>query len=167
MFLFIAMDSIIKDNMKEKLDVIIIGGSYAGLSAAMALGRALREVLVIDGGKPANRFTPHSHNFITHDGKPPSESAEMARKQVDEYPTVKRMDGFVISAEKSNNAFIVRLNTGQTYRSRKLIFATGIVARNGVEIVAGDVRMWEAIESKISSAIYSGSVFNSSTISLS
>ena len=127
MFLFIAMDSIIKDNMKEKLDVIIIGGSYAGLSAAMALGRALREVLVIDGGKPANRFTPHSHNFITHDGKPPSEIAEMARKQVDEYPTVKRMDGFVISAEKSNNAFIVRLNTGQTYRSRKLIFATGIV----------------------------------------
>ena len=113
--------------MKEKLDVIIIGGSYAGLSAAMALGRALREVLVIDGGKPANRFTPHSHNFITHDGKPPSEIAEMARKQVDEYPTVKRMDGFVISAEKSNNAFIVRLNTGQTYRSRKLIFATGIV----------------------------------------
>lgn len=113
--------------MKEKLDVIIIGGSYAGLSAAMALGRALREVLVIDGGKPANRFTPHSHNFITHDGKPPGEIAEMARKQVDEYPTVKRMDGFVISAEKSNNAFIVRLNTGQTYRSRKLIFATGIV----------------------------------------
>ena len=54
--------------MGKTFDVIIIGGSYAGLSAAMALGRALRNVLVIDSGKPCNRQTPHSHNFITHDG---------------------------------------------------------------------------------------------------
>lgn len=49
-------------------DVIIIGGSYAGLSAAMALGRSLRKVLVIDAGNPCNKQTPHSHNFILHDG---------------------------------------------------------------------------------------------------
>jgi thioredoxin reductase len=61
----------------------------------MALGRALRKVLVIDGGKPGNRVTPHSHNFITHDGRTPGEIAEMARKQVDDYPTIKHMDGFV------------------------------------------------------------------------
>ena len=84
--------------MKEKLDVIIVGGSYAGLSAAMALGRALRKVLIIDGGKPANRFTPHSHNFITHDGRKPGEIAEMARKQVDAYPSIKRIDGFVLTS---------------------------------------------------------------------
>jgi thioredoxin reductase len=44
-------------------DVIIIGGSYAGLSAALTLARATRNVLVIDAGKPCNRQTPHSHNF--------------------------------------------------------------------------------------------------------
>ncbi len=113
--------------MKEKLDVIIIGGSYAGLSAAMALGRALRKVLVIDGGKPANRFTPHSHNFITHDGRPPGEIAALARKQVDEYATVTRIEGLVVSVEKADNEFVVRLDSGQTYISRKLIFATGII----------------------------------------
>lgn len=122
-----AMDSKNQYKMKEKLDVIIVGGSYAGLSAAMALGRALRKVLVIDGGKPANRFTPHSHNFITHDGKTPGEITEMARRQVDEYTSVKRMEGFVMSAEKSNNEFVVHLRTGQTYVTRKLIFATGII----------------------------------------
>ena len=113
--------------MKEKLDVISVGGSYAGLSAAMALGRALRKVLVIDGGKPANRFTPHSHNFITHDGRTPAEIAEMARNQVDEYPTIKRTDGFAISAEKTGNDFMVHLSSGDTYVSKKLIFATGII----------------------------------------
>ena len=113
--------------MKEKLDVIIVGGSYAGLSAAMALGRALRKVLVIDGGKPANRFTPHSHNFITHDGKTPGEIVEIARKQVDKYSTTKRLNGFVVNAEKSGNDFLVHLSSGNTYVSKKLIFATGII----------------------------------------
>ncbi|HRG79820.1 MAG TPA: NAD(P)/FAD-dependent oxidoreductase [Cyclobacteriaceae bacterium] len=113
--------------MKEKLDVIIVGGSYAGLSAAMALGRALRKVLVIDGGKPANRYTPHSHNFITHDGKTPGEIVEIARKQVDKYSTIKRLDGFVVNAEKSGNDFLVHLSSGNTYVSKKLIFATGII----------------------------------------
>jgi len=122
------MNSKNQDNhMKEKLDVIIVGGSYAGLSAAMALGRAMRKVLIIDGGKPANRFTPHSHNFITHDGRTPGEIAEMARKQVDAYPSIKRIDGFVVSAEKVNHEFVVHLGSGQTYTSRKLIFATGII----------------------------------------
>ncbi len=63
-------------------DVIIIGGSFAGLSAAMALGRSLRKVLVIDSGLPCNRQTPHSHNFITQDGQPPAVIVESARKQV-------------------------------------------------------------------------------------
>ena len=38
----------------KQFDVIIIGGSYAGMAAAMALGRALKQVLIIDSGKPCN-----------------------------------------------------------------------------------------------------------------
>ncbi len=72
----------------KKYDVIIIGGSYAGLSAAMALGRSLREVLIIDSGLPCNRQTPHSHNFITHDGAKPSAIAAKAKEQVLRYDTV-------------------------------------------------------------------------------
>ena len=56
----------------KDFEVIIIGGSYAGLSAAMALGRSLRNVLLIDSGLPCNRQTPHSHNFITQDGENPA-----------------------------------------------------------------------------------------------
>src|SRR5690606_13767323 len=81
--------------MEERIDfdVIIVGGSYAGLSAAMALGRSLRHVLIIDSGYPCNRQTPHSHNFISHDGEKPSVIAEKARSQVMAYPTVRFYDG--------------------------------------------------------------------------
>ena len=42
-------------NMDNKIfEAIIVGGSYAGLSAAMALGRSLRDVLIIDSGLPCN-----------------------------------------------------------------------------------------------------------------
>ncbi len=52
-------------SFEKEYDVVIVGGSYAGLSAAMALGRAMRKVLIIDSGMPCNRQTPYSHNFIT------------------------------------------------------------------------------------------------------
>ena len=52
-------------------DVIIIGGSYAGLSAALQLARARRRVLIIDEGLRRNRSASHSHGFITQDGVDP------------------------------------------------------------------------------------------------
>lgn len=106
-------------------DVIIIGGSYAGLSAAMALGRAMRNVLVIDGAKPSNRFTPHSHNFITQDGRTPAQIAAAAKEQVLHYPTVKFMEGVVRSAGKQDGGFTVGTESG-SFSAAKLLLATGI-----------------------------------------
>ena len=63
---------------QTNFEAIIVGGSYAGLSAAMALGRSLRNVLIIDSGKPCNRTTPHSHNFITQDGETPQAISQKA-----------------------------------------------------------------------------------------
>jgi len=83
-----------------KYEVIIIGGSYAGLSAAMALGRALRNVLIIDSGLPCNRQTPYSHNFITQDGEKPNIIAEKAKAQVLKYNTIKFLNDFVVSGKK-------------------------------------------------------------------
>ena len=87
----ISKDNSMKEN--KKFDVIIVGGSYSGLAAAMALGRALKKVLIIDGGKPCNAQTPHSHNFLTQDGKTPLEIATLAKQQVMEYDTVTFFEG--------------------------------------------------------------------------
>ena len=107
-------------------DVIIIGGSYAGLAAAMALGRALRRVLVIDSGKPCNRQTPHSHNFLTHDGRPPKEIAMLAKEQVAKYNTVQFLDGLATAGAKTENGFEIKTASNESFRAKKLIFATGI-----------------------------------------
>jgi thioredoxin reductase len=109
-----------------EFDVIIIGGSYSGLASGMALGRALRKVLIVDDGKPCNRQTPYSHNFITQDGVPPSAIAQLARMQVDKYETVHFFNGIAVEAHKTIERFEVRVATGEVFSAKKLIFATGI-----------------------------------------
>lgn len=110
----------------KNLDVIIVGGSYAGLSAGMALGRSLRNVLIIDSGEPCNRYTPHSHNFIPHDGEAPSEIADKARRQVQRYPSVQFFDGLAVGGVKTEAGFEITVQSGETFSAPKLIFATGI-----------------------------------------
>lgn len=112
--------------LEDGYDVIIIGGSYAGLAAAMALGRALQKVLVIDEGNPCNAPTPYSHNFLTNDGRPPAEIAAVAKKQVMQYPTVQFNIGKVIGARQDPNGFVVEVLAGEIFHSDKLVFATGI-----------------------------------------
>jgi thioredoxin reductase len=107
-------------------DVIIIGGSYAGLSAAMTLGRSLRKTLVIDSGQPCNRQTPHSHNFLTHDGKTPKEISTLARQQVEQYKSVHIQDDTALTGKKTNNGFEITTQSGKIFQSKKLVFATGI-----------------------------------------
>jgi thioredoxin reductase len=125
-------------------DVIIVGGSYSGLAAAMALGRALMKVLVIDDATPCNHQTPHSHNFLTQDGQTPKQIATAARLQVQRYPTIAFHTGLAISATKTTqtvpagpaDGFQITTQTGETFQvttdsshtfhAGALIFATGI-----------------------------------------
>jgi len=113
-------------NNNTPFDVIIVGASYSGLSAAMALGRSLRTVLVIDSGLPCNRQTPHSHNFITHDGRKPAEIAALAKEQVRQYSTVEFHNGIAATGMRSGEVFEITTAANETFRAGKLIFATGI-----------------------------------------
>ncbi|RAI91994.1 NAD(P)/FAD-dependent oxidoreductase [Algoriphagus yeomjeoni] len=110
----------------RKFEVIIIGGSYSGLSAAMALGRSLRKVLVIDAGKPCNRQTPHSHNFLTQDGNTPAEISTIGREQVSKYDTITFLDGLAVEGRKTHSGFEIQTEKGELYEGKKLIFASGI-----------------------------------------
>ena len=110
----------------KNFEVIIVGGSYAGLSAAMALGRSLRNVLIIDNGQPCNRQTPHSHNFITQDGVPPAEIAAKAKEQVLKYKTVEFITDLAVSAEKTKKGFSITTQSGDIVTAEKLIIATGV-----------------------------------------
>ncbi|MEO7977040.1 NAD(P)/FAD-dependent oxidoreductase [Flavobacterium sp.] len=111
---------------QKHFEVIIVGGSYSGLSAAMSLGRSLREVLVMDSGLPCNRQTPHSHNFITHDGETPAAISAKAKLQVVFYKTVQFYSGLAVEAVKIQNGFEIKTESGDVFTSKKILFATGI-----------------------------------------
>ena len=107
-------------------EVIIIGGSYSGLSAGMALGRASRNTLIIDAGEPCNRQTPHSHNFITHDGETPAAVSAKAKEQVLAYPTVTFLNDKATKAIRQPHGFEITTESGKCYSTKKLLLATGV-----------------------------------------
>lgn len=107
-------------------DVIIIGGSYAGLSAGLPLARARRRVLVVDAGVRRNRFAAAAHGLLAHDGTPPGEIVAEGRAQLMEYPTVEWVAGEVAQARRSAEGFEVRLKQGAVHRARRLVLAGGV-----------------------------------------
>jgi thioredoxin reductase len=108
------------------LDAVIIGGSSAGLSAALVLGRSLRNVVVIDDQKPCNRFSHASHGFLTRDGTPPSELLQIAYEQLTHYPTVTRKIATAQRIQKIDNGFVIISSDASNLQARKVLLATGL-----------------------------------------
>jgi thioredoxin reductase len=107
-------------------DAIIIGGSFAGLAAALYIARARRSVCIIDTGSPRNRFAAHSHGFFAQDGSEPATMLATARSQVASYPTATFVAGEAMSAAKEPDGFSVTVATGDELESARLVLAFGI-----------------------------------------
>jgi thioredoxin reductase len=107
-------------------DVVIIGGSYAGIAAAMPLARARRDVLVLDGGKRRNRFAAESHGFLGQDGVDPAVIAQRGKNEVLAYSTVTWRDEEATGARRDGDAFVVTTASGE-HRARRVVLATGVV----------------------------------------
>lgn len=108
-------------------DVLIIGGSFAGLTAAMQLGRARRKVTVLDTGLNRNRYAEHAHNIFGHDGTPPGTLLDTARLQVAHYPTVKLVSARAEIVSGEADDFTVETAEGERFSARRLILSYGIV----------------------------------------
>ncbi|MDF3820890.1 NAD(P)/FAD-dependent oxidoreductase [Leptospira sp. 96542] len=111
---------------KSSYEVVIVGGSVAGLSAAMTLGRSLRSVLVIDKGEPCNRQTPHSHNFITQDGVKPHEILAKVKNELKTYKTIEFASAYVTDIKKPGSDFLITTEDNIVYAAKKIILATGV-----------------------------------------
>ena len=108
-------------------DAIVIGGSYAGMAAALQLVRARKAVLVIDAGQRRNRYASHSHGFLGQDGAAPGDIARTAREQLEAYPTLTWHDGAAVGVDGAWDAFTVTTADGRTHCGRRLLLATGVV----------------------------------------
>lgn len=121
-------------------DTIVIGGSYAGLAAALQLARARRKVAIVDAGQRRNRFASHSHGFLTQDGVDPAAIAATARAQILAYPTVTWFQGEATRAAGTIDNFSVTVNDEDSIAGRRLILATGV--RDELPAVEGLAERW-------------------------
>ena len=107
-------------------DVVVIGGGAAGLSAALVLSRARRNVLVVDSGTPRNAPAAHMHGFLSRDGMAPGELLAIGRDEVTGYGgTV--LGGAVTELVRDDTVgFRVLLADRQRLSARRLLVATGL-----------------------------------------
>jgi thioredoxin reductase len=109
------------------VDVVVIGGGPAGLSAALCLGRARRSVLVVDAGAPRHAVAEGVHNFLTRDGLPPAELRVVAWEQMRPYATVRRHAGTVAAVERQGDGWRVATDAGDAWTADTVLLATGVV----------------------------------------
>src|ERR1044072_5823143 len=110
----------------KNYDVIIIGGSFAGLAAALQLGRARRKVTVLDTGLPRNRFAGHSHGLLGHGHKPPLSILAEARQQLARYPTIRLVNARAVSVSGAIDDLSVLTGDGESLGARRLILSYGV-----------------------------------------
>src|SRR5256714_8283635 len=107
-------------------DVIIIGGSFAGLAGALQLGRARRKVTVLNTGLPRTRFAGHSHGLLGPDHKPPLDILAEARQQLARYPTIRLVNARADSISGTIDDFSVLTGDGERLGPRRLILSYGV-----------------------------------------
>jgi len=112
--------------IERHCDVAVIGGSAAGLAAALQLGRQRRAVIVIDAGEPRNAPAAHMHSFLGHEGVPPSELTAIGRDEVRRYG-VEVVSGLATAVQRRDGRFVVELAGGNRVVARRVLAATGIV----------------------------------------
>ncbi len=118
----------------EPFDVIVVGGSYAGLSAALPLARARRRVLVVDAGRRRNARAAQAYGLLGQDGASPAAIAEQGRAQLLAYPSVSWRQTEVLHAaidatdgSERSPGFALRTASGELLRAHRLILALGVI----------------------------------------
>ncbi|MCB9672977.1 MAG: NAD(P)/FAD-dependent oxidoreductase [Alphaproteobacteria bacterium] len=108
------------------VEVAIVGGGPAGLSAALVLGRSRRVTVLFDAGEPRNAPAAAAHNLFTRDGTPPLELNRIGREQLAPYGSVSVRATRVDDVERVEGGFVLHDADGGATRASRLVLATGV-----------------------------------------
>ena len=108
------------------IDCTVVGGGPAGLNATLVLGRARRNIVLVDSNEARNKITDASHGFITRDGVKPAEFRAIAHQEFSRYPTIQTLKDKVVEITKEKTGFLVKTEMKKQWTTRKVILATGV-----------------------------------------
>ena len=124
----------------NQYDVAVVGGSAAGLSAALVLARAGRRVVVIDSGAPRNAPATHMHGFLSRDGMSPADLLRVGRGEVEGYGANLIAGRVTEIVPDGRHGFWTLLADGSRTQARKVLVATGL--RDDLPEVPGLAERW-------------------------
>ena len=113
--------------VERHCDVVVVGGSAAGLAAALQLGRQRRSVIVVDADEPRNAPAAHMHGYLTRDGSPPSELIDLGREEVRSYGGEVLAGRVTEVTRLDQTRFRAELVGGHSVVARRVLAATGLV----------------------------------------
>lgn len=113
--------------VQRHCDVAVVGGSAAGLAAALQLGRQRRSVIVVDSGEPRNAPAPHMHGYLGYEGRSPSTLLSTGREEVRSYGGEVLAGRVTQVVRTDDDRFRVELVGGHTIVARRVLAATGLV----------------------------------------
>lgn len=124
----------------EIRDAVVIGGSFAGISAALYLARGRRQVTVVDEGLTRNRFAAAGHGLLGHDGRPPAEIQAAGISDLMAYPEARMVQDRVVAVSGQADDFRLTLASGRKIRARRLVLAYG--TRDILPDLPGLAQVW-------------------------
>lgn len=111
--------------MIELFDVVVVGGGFAGCSAALSLSRSSMTVKVVDAGYQRNRLSSRVYSYLGIDGKHTPATISDFKDELELY-------GVSIMKDSINNSifqedlFCLMTASGILIKCRYLILATGV-----------------------------------------
>lgn len=118
--------------MHTTFDALIIGGGYAGLSAALWLGRYRRSVGIISSGPVRNATSSVMHGYPGLDGQAPLELLQSIKTEAASYGAI-FIDDWAERAFKEGDGFTVKTSDGSCH-AKRLLVATGTADAQPVDI---------------------------------
>ena len=115
-----------------EVDVVVIGGGPAGLSAALNLARARASVVLVDAGRPRNAATLRSHGYLTRDGVSPIELRKLGRAELDAYDNVTVVERSTVERVTRDGADFTVTLAGRGAAALPRVSARAVVVATGL-----------------------------------
>jgi thioredoxin reductase len=112
--------------VSQQWECAVVGAGAAGLSAALVLGRARRQVVVIDAGHQSNRASPTIGGLLGYDQRSPAELYAQGRSELEAYPSVEFRTGEVVRGSSGEDGYLLELADGENLSARRVLLATGM-----------------------------------------